>query len=471
MSQTDDLSYATISELAPAIRSRELSPVELINAMLTRIATVDEKLNSYITVMADSARAAAQQAQEEIRSGSYRGLLHGIPVAVKDLCYTRGVPTTGGLRVLRNFVPETDATVVERLQAAGAIMLGKLNLTEGAMAGYNRDFNIPVNPWNESTWSGVSSSGSGVATAADLCVASLGSDTGGSIRFPSAANGIVGLKPTWGRVSRYGVLALGETLDHIGPMTRSVHDAAVVLAAIAGVDINDPTSLSAPVPDFLQDLEAGIHGVRIGYDPDYASEGTDPELLAAVEAAVATLKDLGATVVEIKMPASIRNLGDDWFRICSAEALRAHAAWFPMRADEYGDYFRDFLNGGMEVTSEQYAASMAVRYQFSREFVRTLSEVDAIVSPAAGASISITPGMQYGGVESMAPHMASLQMHFTVPADFAGTPTLTLPCGRSKTGNPFGLQLMGSQLNEPMLCRIGHAYESATQWHKLHPSL
>ncbi|MGI9325316.1 MAG: amidase [Pseudomonadales bacterium] len=471
MSQTDDLNYATIGDLAPAIRSQELSPVELTDAMLKRIASVDEKLNSYVTVMAESARVGALKAQEEIEGGNYRGLLHGIPVAVKDLCYTHGVPTTGGLRVLRNFVPEADATVVERLRAAGAIVLGKLNLTEGAMAGYHRDFDIPVNPWNESTWSGVSSSGSGVATAAGLCVASLGSDTGGSIRFPSAANGIVGLKPTWGRVSRHGVLALSETLDHIGPMTRSVYDSAVVLAAIAGVDINDPTSLSAPVPDLLHELEAGIHGVRIGYDANYSSEGTDPELLAAVEEAVATLKDLGATVVEIKMPESIRSLGDDWFTICSAEAVRAHAAWFPSQAGEYGEYFSDFLNGGTEVTSEQYAASMAVRYQFSQEFVRILNAVDAIVSPAAGASISITPGMQYGGVESMAPFMAPLQMHFTVPADFAGTPTLTLPCGRSTTGNPFGLQLMGSQLTEPMLCRIGHAYESATEWHKLHPPL
>ncbi|MDE2965934.1 MAG: amidase, partial [Chloroflexota bacterium] len=245
---TTDLAYATIEELAPRIASGDLSPVELTQAQLDRIESHDGRLKSYATVMAESALAEAQQAADEIAAGNYRGPLHGIPIAVKDLCYTTGVPTMGGTKVLEDFVPDFDSTVVARFKDAGAVMLGKLNLTEGAMAGYNRARQVPVNPWDAGRWTGVSSSGSGVATAAGLCYASLGSDTGGSIRGPSASCGIVGLKPTWGRVSRYGVLDLAQSLDHVGPMCRSTWDCAVTLEVIAGDDPNDPTTLPEPAP-------------------------------------------------------------------------------------------------------------------------------------------------------------------------------------------------------------------------------
>ncbi|MCH8195905.1 MAG: amidase, partial [Chloroflexi bacterium] len=246
-----DLCYLTIGELARLIESKAISPVEVTAQQLARIETLDGRLKSYATVMADRAMAAAKAAEGEIAQGRYRGPLHGTPVAVKDLCYTRGVRTMGGSRAFADHVPTFDATVVARLQTAGAILLGKLNLTEGAMAGYHPDFDIPVNPWRSDVSSGVSSSGSGVAVAAGLCFGALGSDTGGSIRFPSAACGVVGLKPTWGRVSRYGVLPLAESLDHVGPMARSVADVAIVLQAIAGLDPNDPTSLPDPAPNIL----------------------------------------------------------------------------------------------------------------------------------------------------------------------------------------------------------------------------
>jgi amidase len=260
------LHYLSLSEVARLIEAKEISPVELTQMMLNRIHTLDVRLHSYATVMADEALAAARAAEREIQSGNYRGPLHGVPIAVKDLCYTKGVPTRGGLKVLDGFIPEFDASVVAKLKAAGAVLLGKLTTTEGAMVGYHRDFDIPVNPWGEELWAGVSSSGSGVATAAGLCFASLGTDTGGSIRFPSTANGIVGLKPTYGRVSRYGVLPLAESLDHVGPMTRSVRDAAIVLEAIAGHDVNDPTSLEVPVPRMLDEIGRGVQGLRIGFD-------------------------------------------------------------------------------------------------------------------------------------------------------------------------------------------------------------
>ena len=286
---TDDLAYATIEALAPRIASGELSPVELTQAQLDRIAAHDGRLKSYATVMAESALAEAQQAGDEIAGGNYRGPLHGIPVAVKDLCYTTGVRTMGGTKVLEDFVPDFDSTVVARFKEAGAVMLGKLNLTEGAMAGYNRARQVPVNPWASDRWTGVSSSGSGVATAAGLCYASLGSDTGGSIRGPSASCGIVGLKPTWGRVSRYGVLDLAQSLDHVGPMCRSTWDCAVTLEVIAGDDPNDPTTLPEPAPAMLDGIADGVAGMRIGYDERYATAEVIPPIAEAVAASVETL--------------------------------------------------------------------------------------------------------------------------------------------------------------------------------------
>lgn len=464
-----DLHYARITDVAELLKCRELSPVELTKHMLERISKLDTQLNSYQTVMAEQAMAAAAKAESEIVSGRYRGALHGIPVAVKDLCFTRGVPTRGGLAVLRDFVPDYDATVVQRLESAGAILLGKLNLTEGAMVGYHPDFKIPVNPWRSDLWSGASSSGSGVATAAGLCFAALGSDTGGSIRFPALANGVVGLKPTYGRVSRHGVLALGETLDHVGPLTRGVEDAGLVLAAISGQDQADPTSLAAPLPD-LAEISAGVAGLRIGYDSGFANQGTDPQLLASIEAALALLESLGARVVNVELPPEILTIGELWFPICTYEAHKAHASSYPSRREDYGDYFREFLETGASVTDAQYNDAMAARRNFSERYKSVLATVDAMLGPAGGVTMPI-PVDLYGGAETLAPMFGQVQMHFTIPDDFAGTPTLTLPCGKDKNGVPHAMQLVGKALSEAALCRIGRAYESATDWHQRRPPL
>lgn len=465
----NDLHYARITDIAGLLERRELSPVELTGHMLDRISALDSQLNSYQTVMAEQAMDAAAKAESEIVAGRYRGALHGIPVAVKDLCFTRGVPTKGGLAVLSDFVPEYDATVVQRLESAGAILLGKLNLTEGAMVGYHPDFKIPVNPWGGDLWPGASSSGSGVATAAGLCFAALGSDTGGSIRFPAMANGVVGLKPTYGRVSRHGVLDLGETLDHVGPLTRGVEDAGMVLAAISGQDKADPTSLPVPVPD-LSDISAGVAGLRIGYDSEFARQGTNPELIASLEAALALLESLGANVVSVKVPAEILTLGELWFPICTYEAHKAHAANYPSRREEYGNYFRDFLEIGASVTDAQYNDAMAARRSFSERYESVLAEVDAMLCPAGGVTMPVTAD-QYGGVETLTPLFGQVQMQFTIPDDFAGTPTLTLPCGQNAAGVPHAMQLVGKGLSEAVLCRVGRAYEAATDWHQRRPPL
>ncbi len=466
---SNDLHYARITDIARLIQRRELSPVELTGHMLERISALDSQLNSYQTVMAEQAIEAAAKAESEIMSGRYRGALHGIPVAVKDLCFTRGVPTRGGLAVLRDFVPDYDATVVERLGSAGAILLGKLNLTEGAMAGYHSEFRVPVNPWGSELWSGASSSGSGVATAAGLCFAALGSDTGGSIRFPAMANGVVGLKPTYGRVSRHGVLDLGETLDHVGPLTRSVEDAGLVLAAISGLDEADPTSLSAPAPD-LSDINAGIEGLRIGYDSKFARQGTDAELVASIETALKVLESLGAEVVDVEVPPETLTIGELWFPICTYEAHKAHSSNYPSRREEYGNYFRDFLEVGASVTDAQYQDAMVARRNFSERYESALAKVDVMLNPAGGVAMPI-PADLYGGLEALGPMFDQVQMHFTIPDDFAGTPTLTLPCGQAKNGIPHAMQLVGTALSEATLCRVGLAYEAATDWHQRRPPL
>ena len=466
------LHYAGLMDVARMIEAGEVSPLELTQMMLDRIEALDGRLHSYATLMAKHALGAALRAEREIQAGSYRGPLHGIPVAVKDLCYTRGVRTMGGLGVLADFVPVYDATVVSRLEQAGAVLLGKLNLTEGAMGGYHPDFEIPVNPWDPDYWAGASSSGSGVATAAGLCFASLGSDTGGSIRFPSMSNGIVGLKPTYGRVSRYGVLPLAESLDHVGPMTRRVADAAVVLEAIAWFDSNDPTSLGAPVPNMLEDLDRGVAGVRIGFDRGFATEGVDPDLVASMETALTVLESNGARIIAVQMPEFPDTLRDAWFAICSYEAHTAHAANFPSRADEYGAYFRDFLEFGAGVTDEAYGEASQLRAEYSDRLRVTLAEVDAVAVPAGGVPFRISRELQYGDMADFRFALRDrVQLRFTAPADFAGTPALALPCGAAAEGLPYTIQFMGSGLSEPLLCRIGHAYEEATDWHTRHPDL
>ena len=471
------LHYLSLSEVARLIEAKEISPVELTQMMLNRIHTLDVRLHSYATVMADEALAAARAAEREIQSGNYRGPLHGIPVAVKDLCYTQGVRTMGGLKVLRDFLPAFDATVVAKLQAAGAVLLGKLSTTEGAMVGYHRDFDIPVNPWGEDYWAGVSSSGSGVATAAGLCFASLGTDTGGSIRFPATANGLVGLKPSYGRVSRHGILPLAESLDHVGPMTRSVRDAAIVFEAIAGHDPNDSTSLQAPVPNMLAELGRGVEGLRIGFDRAYALDGVDPGLAAAIELAVAELQRLGAQIVDVQLP-DVSEVHAAWFTVCTAEAAEAHRASFPSRANEYGAYFREFLEFGSGVSEADLANARQVGRAIGEGFLTVFSTVDAVLSPSGGMPFKIPPGLQYGSMTEW--NQASAQIFktmgiekpmtsFTFPHSFAGAPTLTLPCGVTSDGLPYSMQLAGSPLSESLLCRIGHEYEQVTQWHERHP--
>ena len=462
------LHFRSITEVAELIRTRQVSPIEVTDVMLGRIEELDDRLKCYATLMADHAREAARSAEREIGGGQYRGPLHGVPVAVKDLCYTKGVRTMGGCKVLAEHVPGFDATVVARLESAGAVLLGKLNLTEGAMGGYNPDFQIPINPWDSERWTGSSSSGSGVATAAGLCFGSLGSDTGGSIRFPAAACGVVGLKPTWGRVSRYGVLALAESLDHVGPITRSSADAGIVLQAIAGQDANDPTSLPAQVPDMLADIDRGVEGLKIGMDESYVTDGVDPELAQAVLAGVKVLEGLGAQIVPVRMPDVDRYL-PAWPVLCSAEAVAAHRANYPSRQDEYGPWFRGWLDRGANVTGADYAEANNLRAECNGLLRQAFQDIDVLACPSTiRPPHPVTPETGYGPMDDL---RGTAFQRYTVPYDFNGAPTLSVPCGFNSEGLPLSLQFVGKHLAEPLLCQIGHAYEGATSWNTMHPDL
>ncbi|MEJ2604953.1 MAG: amidase [Gammaproteobacteria bacterium] len=465
------LHYQSLLSVATRIQARELSPLALTRSMLSRIEELEPALHAYAIVMSAAALEAAERAEAEIASGEYRGPLHGVPIAVKDLCYTKGVPTRAGMAVYEDFVPDYDATVVARLEAAGAVLLGKLNLTEGAMAGYHPHFEIPRNPWDPALWPGASSSGSGVATAAGLCFGSLGTDTGGSIRFPSQANGIVGLKPTYGRVSRYGVIPLAESLDHVGPMTRRVADAAAMLQVIGGPDPKDPTTLDQPVPDLFAAIDAGVRGLRIGYDEAFTSADGDPRLVAAIQDSLGQLAAMGAEIVDVTLPPGSTELTDAWSAIAATEALEAHRDYYPAQAEQFGAFFGQFLQLAEGLSGEQVAGARAFRADYSARLNALLATVDAIAMPAGNPPMPITDEIQRGGVEDFEPYAAQVKQSFAIPANFSGAPSLTLPCGFTEDGIPLGMQFMGALGSEAMLCRIGHAYELATGWHQRHPDV
>ena len=452
--------------IANLLRTKQLSPVEVTEVMLNRIGTLDHRYKSYATVMADHAVKAAKKAEDEIMRGDYKGLLHGVPIAVKDLCFTAGVRTMGGSKVMADHIPSFDATVVARLNIAGSVMLGKLNLTEGAMGGYNPEFDVPLNPWNVDRWAGASSSGSGVATALGMCYGSLGSDTGGSIRFPAAACGTVGLKPTWGRISRYGVLPLAESLDHVGPLTRSSIDAGIMFMAMAGPDPKDPTTLSGPVSNILEEIKKDLKGVRIGIDEDYVTKGVDQELSEAVLEGVEVLKDLGADIVEVTMPEIDKYL-PFWRTLCTAESVAAHRQFYPSHRDEYGPFFKEWLDIGAKVSGADYAEANNQRNELNGLLRSTFQDIDVLVCPSTiGPAYPVTLERMYGPIDL---NRNPASQRFTVPYDYNGAPTLSVPCGLSGEGMPLSLQFVGHPLSEGQLCRIGHAYESVTDWHDMHP--
>ena len=467
MSSHNDWHYLELLDIGRRIQAKEISSVEATLAQLARIQQLDGALKSYARLMPDSALADARRADAEIVKGEMRGPLHGVPIGVKDLCWTKGVPTAAGMPIHANFIPDSDATVVRRLRDAGAVILGKLQLTEGAYAEHHPAINPPVNPWNAAHWPGVSSSGSGVATAAGMCYGSLGSDTGGSIRFPCAANGLTGIKPTWGRVSRYGVFELAATLDHIGPMARSAADAGALLGVIAGADANDPTASPLPVPNYLAGMTRGLRGLRIGVDARWNTNRVDEATRGVVADAIRVAAELGGDIREVAFPDPEQVIAD-WFPLCGMETAVAHEATYPARKAEYGPGLAGLIELGLAQRGVDYQKIVLHRTAFAGRVAALFQGIDLLLIPTT--AIASPTNAQMAGLTDDEELLSGL-LRFTCPFDMTGSPTITLPGGFTAQGTPLAFQFVARHFEEDLLVRAGWHYQQATDWHRRHPPL
>ena len=461
-----ELPFLTASQLSRLIETKEVSPVEATEAYLDRIEAVDPKLNSYITVTGEQALEAARKAEHEIATSQHRGPLHGVPMAVKDQFNTAGIRTTGGSSILKDNLPDEDATVITNLKKAGAVMLGKLNMSEFAMAEiYNHPYGTPRNPWDLERNPGTSSSGSGAATAASLCATSLGEDTGGSIRGPANFSGLVGLRPSHGRVSRHGVLGGSWSMDTVGPISRSVEDAAITIQAIAGYDPKDRYSWNVPVPDYRQALTGDIQGIKLGVVQERMdSPNLDPEVRDTVAKAISALGELGASSQDVSIPLAPK-AGALTMSILSVEWSNLHRPLFEPNIDEldHNNKIR-FLTGSV-IPAQFYYKAQKIRAVLRQQILDALEQVDVLVLPTG--PVTAPPVESVPGVQSKEHALTGLagRISFTGPFNLAGTPALSVPCGFSSSGMPMGLQIVGRPFAEETVLRVAHAYEQTTEWH------
>ncbi|MFQ5937525.1 MAG: amidase [Acidiferrobacterales bacterium] len=459
-----DLAFASIGELAPRLAAREISPVELTEAVLARIAQLDDKLNAYITVLEDRTLQSARTAESDIRAGDYRSPLHGVPVAIKDLFATRGVRTTFGSPLFSDWVPDHDAAVVEHLGRAGAVIVGKTNLHELAYGttSANPHYGPVHNPWNLEYHPGGSSGGSAAAVAAGLTVAALGSDTGASIRQPAACCGVVGLKPTFGLVSKFGALPLAWSLDHVGPITRTVRDCALSLQVLAGFDGRDPASVQRPVSDFSGELDQGVQGARIGVVREFFFENCEPEVVAAVEASAQVFHQLGARVEEVTLP-DMRAARDAGALILAVEAATYHAFALHEHPEKFSDELKASLELGEFYTGVQYVQAQRVRRELTVQTQQALKEFDAVIMPTSPTPATL--------IADDPPGHITLRGRNTMPFDLISLPAISIPCGFTGAGLPVGLQIVGKAFDEARVLQVAYAYEQATDWHRRYPQL
>ncbi len=452
-----ELHYLSLGAVCARIKSGALTARETVTTLLSRIDKLDPSLHAYVMVLADDALARAEELDRAREAGEMLGSLHGVPIAVKDLLHTKGLPTASGTLVMKNFVPEEDATVVTRLKAAGAVVIGKTQLTEGAYGVHHPEIIEPVNPWAADRWTGVSSSGSGVAVAAGLCYGALGSDTGGSIRFPAASCGTVGVKPTYGRVSRHGAFPLAPSLDHIGPMTRTVADAARMLQVIAGEDPRDQTTLMADVPNYGAEIGGATRGLRVGVDWHYVSEGVDAPVVQAVRDALEQLAAMGTEVVEFRFPPAYQELVSQWGITCGVECARAHQPYYPDQKALYGPVLAELIELGRNPPAGAYDMLEVIRDRFTAELDACFTDMDLMICPNMPY---LAPPAERVLELSADPSRAN-GLTFTAPFDYSGHPTLSLPIGLSEERLPLSIQLIGPKLGESLLFRAGSALEAA----------
>lgn len=461
----------SLTEAAELVRRRKVSPVELTQACLARIEKLNPVLNAFITVTAESALASARAAEEEITRGGWKGPLHGIPIALKDLLDTAGVRTTAGSAVFRDRIPQQDAEVVRRLKAAGAVLLGKLNMHEFAFGGSSAfsAFGPVHNPWDPAFSPGGSSGGSAAAVAAQLCYAALGSDTGGSIREPAACCGIVGLKPTFGRVSTRGAIPLSWSLDHLGPMTRTVSDAALLLQVLAGYDPHDPGSTNESVPDYTAQIDGATAALRLGVPRDFFYEGLHPDVGAAMQAALAVLAGLTHSqrdVPPLAGDASYASIMEPYVAILSAEAYEFHKDYVAGSPELYQAPTLKRIRSGAGVTLSAYLQSRRRLEQVRQAGSRLFADVDLLITP----TMPVPPFAlaELGDPDTARPREL-LMLHHTRPLNFFGVPTISVPCGFTAARLPIGLQISGPPGSEASVLRLARAFESATTWHESGP--
>ena len=462
----------SVAEAGAEIAAKRLSPVDLTQAYLARIEALEPRVNAYVTVTGDLAMERARQAEAEIVAGHYRGPLHGIPIALKDLYETAGIPTTGGSKILAEHVPEEDCPAAAMLKEAGTVLLGKLNMHEFAfgITNNNPHYGPARNPWNTDCVTGGSSGGSGAAMAASLCAATLGSDTGGSIRIPAAFCGIVGLKPTYGRVSKRGVLPLSSSLDTVGPMTRTVEDAALILQAIAGHDALDPNSFDVPVPDYRAEMARGAAGLRVGVVRGDYRLSMDADLEGAVEATLSALGNLGATLVDPVDLSPLREALRHNFIIISSEAAAFHAQWLDDRPGDYGEDVFGRLSGGRNNAATDYIMAREAQTRIRRELLRGMADLDALALPML--PLTAPPiGQEQVSVGGAEMDLRTAVTWYTQPFNLTGLPAITVPCGFSSAGMPIGFQLVAKPFSEGMLLRLAHAYEQSADWRTRTPPL
>ena len=461
-----DIPFLSASDLSRLIERKEVSPVEATEAYLDRIDELDFKFNSYLTVCRKEALGAAKEAEQAIVQGNYLGPMHGIPVAVKDQMWTRGIRTTGGSRFLVDFFPDEDATVVANLKVAGAVLLGKLNMTEFAITGFTHRYSTPRNPWNLEMSAGGSSSGSGAGTAAFLCATSLGEDTGGSIRRPAAWCALVGLRPSWGRVSRYGVMPGAWSMDTVGPMSRTVEDAAITLGAIAGYDPKDPYTWNTPVPDYRQALDGNIKGIRAGVITELInSDPVVPEVRDAVVKATSVLAELGASVEQVSIPLT------KYANAIGAVQMGVEPAWthrdrIRERLQDYGHDNRIGLLTGSIMPAQVYYKAQKLRSLLRQQVLEALERYDVLVLPTAGRP---TLPLMDDPVITGGQMTSRLFFMLTNTFNLASAPAVSVPCGLTAENLPIGLQIGGRPFGEEMVLKVAHAYEQHTPWHTIRP--
>ena len=461
-----DVPYLSIAQLSELIRSKEISSLEATDAYLDRISRIDGILNSYITVTHEEARKSAVEADESIAAGNYHGPLHGIPLAVKDQFFTKGIRTTAGSNLLSEFIPEQDAVVVEKLKAAGSVILGKLNLSEFALGeSFSHPAGTPRNPWDLNRNPGISSSGSAAATSAFLCASALAEDTGGSTRIPAAWCGLAGLRPTWGRVSRRGVIPVSWSMDTVGPVARTVEDCAITFQAIAGYDSEDPYSWDTPVPDYRLGLSGGVSGLKIGVLKEKVAFGNlEPQTLEAMHTAIDQLKSLGAIVEEVSIP-SVECAGVASKCITDMDGGYLHHERLKTRAQEYDHNSRVRLITGILTPAQSYIKAQKLRKIVRDDILETLSRVDALILPTSpGPAPNIPEKAGIANQEDAQSRISGVR-NFTGAFNLAGLPALSLPCGFTSENLPLSIQMAGRPMEEELLFRLGHTYQQITDWH------